>query len=31
MKFQMTGWWVVDFDINAGGTTDRASFNLLLK
>ncbi len=31
MKFQMTGWWVVDFDINAGGTTDRVSFNLLLK
>ena len=31
MKFQMTGWWVVDFDINANGTTDRVSFNLLLK
>jgi hypothetical protein len=31
MKFQMTGWWVVDFDITAAGQTDRASFNLLLK
>lgn len=31
MKFQMTGWWVVDFDVNAGGKTDRVSFNLMLK
>lgn len=31
MKFQMAGWWVVDFDINAGGTTDRVRFNLMLK
>ncbi len=31
MKFQMTGWWVLDFDITANGQTDRVSFNLLLK
>lgn len=31
MDFQMTGWWVVDFDVNAGGKSDRVSFNLMLK
>jgi hypothetical protein len=31
MKFQMGGWWVIDFDITAGGQTDRVSFNLMLK
>jgi hypothetical protein len=31
MRFQMTGWWVVDFDVSAGGQRDRVSFNLLLK
>jgi hypothetical protein len=31
MKFQMGGWWVMNFDITAGGQTDRVSFNLMLK
>jgi hypothetical protein len=31
MKFQMGGWWVIDFDITTGGQTDRVSFNLMLK
>lgn len=31
LKFQMTGWWVMDFDITAGGETDRVRFNLELK
>jgi hypothetical protein len=31
MKFQMGGWWVIDFDITANGQTDRVSFNLMLK
>jgi hypothetical protein len=31
LKFQMTGWWVVDFDVTANGKTDRVSFNLMLK
>jgi hypothetical protein len=31
LKFQMTGWWVMDFDITANGETDRVSFNLMLK
>jgi hypothetical protein len=31
MKFQMGGWWVIDFDITANGQPDRVSFNLLLK
>lgn len=31
MKFQMGGWWVMDFDITAAGQTDRVSFNLMLK
>ncbi len=31
MKFQMGGWWVMDFDITLGSQTDRVSFNLMLK
>ncbi len=31
MKFQMTGWWVVHFNISAGGQSDRVTFNLMLK
>jgi hypothetical protein len=31
MKFQMGGWWVMDFDITVSGQTDRVSFNLMLK
>jgi hypothetical protein len=31
VKFQMGGWWVVDFDITADGRTERVRFNLQLK
>ena len=31
MKFQMTGWWVVDFDIDAADRSDQVRFNLMLK
>jgi hypothetical protein len=31
MKFQMGGWWVVDFDITANGSEDKVSFNLMLQ
>jgi hypothetical protein len=31
MKFQMGGWWVIDFDISAAGVSDRVSFNLILQ
>ncbi|MBI1282522.1 MAG: Auxin-binding protein [Anaerolineaceae bacterium] len=31
MKFQMTGWWVVNFHIAADGKSDTLQFNLLLK
>lgn len=31
VKFQMGGWWVMDFDITAAGQTERARFNLQLK
>jgi hypothetical protein len=31
MKFQMTGWWVMEFDITAPDMTDHVSFNLELK
>lgn len=31
VKFQMGGWWVMDFDITAGGRMERVRFNLLLK
>ena len=30
MKFQMGGWWVMDFTITAGNTTDAVHFNLKL-
>ncbi len=31
VKFQMGGWWVMDFDITAGGRTERVRFHLQLK
>jgi hypothetical protein len=31
MKFQMTGWWVVNFHITTNGESDTLQFNLLLK
>jgi hypothetical protein len=31
MKFQMPGWWVMEFDITAADQTDHVSFNLDLK
>jgi hypothetical protein len=31
MKFQMGGWWVIEFDITVDGQTDQVSFNLMLK
>ena len=31
MKFQMGGWWVVDFTINANGKQDTVRFNMILK
>jgi hypothetical protein len=31
LKFHMPGWWVVDFDIDASGQSDRVRFNLLLR
>ncbi len=31
MKFQMTGWWVVNFYVTAGGKSDQVTFNLMLK
>ena len=31
MQFQMGGWWTMTFDIEAGGQTDRVTFNLQLK
>jgi len=31
MRFQMTGWWVVDFTVSADGQTDLVRFNLMLK
>ena len=31
VKFQMGGWWVMDFEIAAGGRTDTVRFNLQLK
>jgi hypothetical protein len=30
LKFHMTGWWVVDFQIDAAGQRDTVRFNLLL-
>lgn len=31
LKFQMGGWWLVDFTITANGQTDAVHFNMLLK
>jgi hypothetical protein len=31
MKFQMGGWWVIDYYITADGQTDKVSFNLMLQ
>lgn len=31
MRFQMGGWWMITFDIAAGGKADRVTFNLQLK
>ena len=31
LKFQMGGWWVVDFSIEAGGKQDTVRFNMMLK
>lgn len=30
MKFQMTGWWVMQFDVTQGDTQDALVFNLVL-
>jgi hypothetical protein len=30
MRFQMGGWWVVEFEITVDGQTDIAKFNLVL-
>ncbi len=31
MKFQMGGWWVVDFTIDAAGQHDTVRFNMILQ
>jgi len=31
MKFQMGGWWLMDFTITADGQTDAVHFNMMLK
>lgn len=31
MKFQMGGWWVMDFNITADGKTDAVHFNMMLQ
>jgi hypothetical protein len=31
MKFQMAGWWVVDFNIDSAGQRDNVRFNLILQ
>ena len=31
VKFNMTGWWEMRFDINAGGQHDRVVFNLVVE
>ena len=31
MKFQMTGWWFVEFDVVAGGKQDTVRFDFVLK
>jgi hypothetical protein len=30
LKYQMGGWWVMDFKVTAAGRTDTVRFNLLL-
>jgi hypothetical protein len=31
MKFQMGGWWLMDFTISADGQSDAVHFNMMLK
>ncbi len=31
IKFQMGGWWVMDFKVTSAGRTDTVRFNLMLK
>lgn len=31
LKFQMGGWWLLDFSISADGQTDAVHFNMMLK
>lgn len=31
LKFQMSGWWEVTFDITTGSQSDRLTFNLILE
>jgi len=31
MKFQMGGWWLMDFTITANGQTDAVHFNMMLQ
>ena len=31
MKFQMGGWWLMDFTITANGQTDAVHFNMMLE
>lgn len=31
VKFQMSGWWLMDFTISANGQTDAVHFNMMLK
>ena len=31
MKFQMGGWWLMDFTITANGQTDAVHFNMMLR
>ena len=31
MKFQMTGWWYVDFEVSDGGKQDTLRFDFVLK
>lgn len=31
LKFQMGGWWLVDFTITSNGQTDAVHFNMMLK
>ena len=31
MRFQMGGWWIIDFTIQADGQTDTVQFELMLK